>query len=93
MKKSDLVVSETCCMDWCRFPACAHGICIYHLWAIPCRGCGAPASHTWAGEESDLPGDIVILCDKCWEEFEEDESLDGVLSVGGIGGFMLVRNE
>jgi hypothetical protein len=60
----------------CGLPAFAHGECEAHFWR-DCS-CGLPSTHSWASTETDLAGDVAMMCDLCFMEFVLSESRGGV---------------
>ena len=82
----------SCYMDSCGKEVYAHEMCFYHFWNQPCNGgfCSNPTTHSWAGEEDDLAGDVCFFCDQHWQEFVAAEA-DGGVFAGCLGsgcGFM-----
>jgi hypothetical protein len=76
----------SCCKDSCGNEVYAHRMCVYHSWSESCsRGlCSNPATHSWAGEETALPGDVCFFCDQHWQEFVADEAEGGAFA-GSLG--------
>jgi hypothetical protein len=70
----------------CGLPAFAHGECETHFWR-DCS-CGHQSSHSWASTETDLAGDVALMCDLCFMEFVLDECRGGIFSVEWQGVFL-----